>query len=56
MEDFFEDLKNRPKPNFFKRIWMWWYHDGQYYHKYFKQGVKNIWYWFSCKTGWSIIL
>jgi len=46
MEDFFEDLKNRPRPNFFRRIWLWWEHDGKYYHKYFKQGVKNIIYWF----------
>ncbi len=46
MEDFFEDLKNRPRPNFFRRIWLWWKHDGKYYHKYFKQGVKNIIYWF----------
>ena len=46
MEDFFEELKNRPRPNIFERIWMWWNHDGKYYHKYFKQGVKNIWYWF----------
>ena len=46
MEDFFEDLKNRPRPNFFRRIWLWWNHDGKYYHKYFKQGVKNIIYWF----------
>jgi hypothetical protein len=46
MEDFFEDLKNRPRPNFFRRIYLWWVHDGKYYHKYFKQGIKNIWYWF----------
>lgn len=46
MEDFFEDLKNRPRPNLFRRIWLWWEHDGKYYHKYFKQGVKNIIYWF----------
>ena len=46
MEDFFEDLKNRPRPNIFRRIWLWWEHDGKYYHKYFKQGIKNIWYWF----------
>jgi hypothetical protein len=45
MEDFFEDLKNQPRPNFFKRILIWWNHDGKYYHKYFKNGVKNIWYW-----------
>ena len=46
MEDFFEDMKNRPRPNIFRRIYLWWEHDGRYYHKYFKQGVKNIWYWF----------
>jgi hypothetical protein len=46
MEDFFEDLKNQPRPNFFRRIWLWWEHDGKYYHKYFIQGVKNIVYWF----------
>jgi hypothetical protein len=46
MEDFFEDLKNQPRPNIFKRIWLWWEHDGKYYHKYFIQGVKNIIYWF----------
>jgi hypothetical protein len=45
MEDFFEDLKNQPRPNFFRRIWLWWEHDGKYYHKYFIQGVKNLWYW-----------
>jgi hypothetical protein len=43
MEDFFAD---RPRPNLFRRIWLWWEHDGKYYHKYFKQGIKNIWYWF----------
>jgi hypothetical protein len=46
MEDFFEDLKNRPRPNLLRRIWLWWEHDGRYYHKYFKTGVKNLWYWF----------
>ena len=46
MGKFFEDLKNSPRPNFFRRIYLWWEHDGKYYHKYFKQGVKNIWYWF----------
>jgi hypothetical protein len=46
MEDFFEDLKNRPRPNIFRRIYLWWAHDGKYYHKYFKEGVKNLWYWF----------
>ena len=46
MEDFFEDLKNRPRPNIFRRISLWWRFDGRYYHKYFKQGIKNLWYWF----------
>ncbi len=46
MEDFFEELSNQPRPNIFRRIWLWWEHDGKYYHKYFKQGIKNIWYWF----------
>ena len=43
MEDFFAD---RPKPNIFRRIYLWWEHDGRYYHKYLKQGIKNTIYWF----------
>jgi hypothetical protein len=46
MEDFFEDLKNRPRPNIFKRIWLWWRYDGKYLHKEIKWGVQNIIYWF----------
>jgi len=46
MEDFFEELRNRPRPNVFARIRIWWNCDGKYYHKYFKQGVKNLIYWF----------
>ena len=46
MEDFFEELKNRPRPNLVRRIYLWWNHEGRYYHKYFKQGIKNLWYWF----------
>lgn len=46
MEDFFEDLKNRPRPNIFRRIYLWWHHDGKYYHKYLKHGIQNIIYWF----------
>jgi hypothetical protein len=45
-EDFFEELRNRPRPNVFERIRIWWNCDGKYYHKYFKQGVKNLIYWF----------
>ena len=25
---------------------LWWNHDGRYYHKYIKMGVKNLIYWF----------
>ena len=46
MEDFFEDLKNRPRPNIFRRIYLWWHHDGRYYHLQFKRGIKNLIYWF----------
>ena len=34
------------KPGFFKSISLWWKFEGQYYHKYFIQGVKNLWKWF----------
>ncbi len=46
MEDIFEEISNRPRPNIFKRISLWWEFDGQYYPKYIKQGIKNIIYWF----------
>lgn len=46
MEDFFEELKNKPRPNFFRRIWLWWNHDGKYLHKEIKWGVQNLIYWF----------
>jgi hypothetical protein len=46
MEDFFEDMKNQPRPNFFRRICLWWDNDGRYYHKYLKEGIKNTIYWF----------
>ena len=46
MEDFFEDMKNRPRPNLFRRIYLWWDNDGKYFHKYAKQGIKNLIYWF----------
>jgi hypothetical protein len=42
MKDFFEELENRPRPNFFRRIYLWWNHDGRYYHKYFKIEVGII--------------
>jgi len=43
MKDFFED---RPKPNILRKISLWWKFDGRYYHKFLKQGIKNIIYWF----------
>lgn len=46
MEDFFEDLENSPKPNIFRRIQLWWNHDGKYYHKYLREGIRNVIYWF----------
>lgn len=46
MEDFFEDLKNRPRPNIFRRILLWWKHDGRYLHRTFIRGVEKLWYWF----------
>jgi len=42
MEDFFED---RPKPNLFRRIELWWIMDGKYLYKTILQGLKNLWYW-----------
>jgi hypothetical protein len=46
MEDFFEELKNRPKPNIFERISLWWRFQGRYYHKDIIRGIKKLWYWF----------
>jgi len=43
MEDFFDD---RPKLNLWDKISLWWRFDGRYYHKFLKQGVRNIIYWF----------
>lgn len=45
IEDFFEELKNQPKPNIFKRIYLWWKHEGSFYHLEFIQGIKNLWFW-----------
>lgn len=43
MEDFFKD---RPKPNLFKKIRLWWKFEGTYWYRNLKQGIKNLWYWF----------
>jgi len=45
MEDFFEDMKNSPRPNLFRRIYNWWRWDGQYLPKEIKRGIQKIWYW-----------
>jgi hypothetical protein len=45
MEDFFEDIKNQPRPNLFKRVYNWWRWDGQYLPKEIKRGIQKIWYW-----------
>jgi hypothetical protein len=42
MEDFFE---NQPRPNIFRRIYLWWDFDGRYLHLQFKRGIKNLIYW-----------
>lgn len=46
MEDFFEELENRPRPNILRRIQLWWNHEGKYYHKFLREGIENIIYWF----------
>lgn len=46
MEDFFEELKNRPKPNIFRKIYLWWRFNGRYYHRDLIHGIKKLWYWF----------
>lgn len=43
MEDFFKD---RPKPNIFTKIRLWWKFEGTYWYRNLKQGIKNLWYWF----------
>jgi hypothetical protein len=45
MQDFFEDIKNQPRPNLFRRIYNWWRWDGQYLPKEIKRGIQKIWYW-----------
>jgi hypothetical protein len=50
-KDIFDQWEeNREKKSWIVRklrfIPAWWNHDGQYYHKYVKMGVKNLIYWF----------
>ena len=46
MEDFFEDMKNRPKPNIFRRIYLLWYYNWQYIPKETKRSIQKLIYWF----------
>jgi hypothetical protein len=50
-----KDLFDQWRDDLMKKPWIirklrfiksWWNHDGKYYHKYIKQGVKNLIYWF----------
>lgn len=43
MGDIFED---RPKLNLWDKISLWWKFDGRYYHKYLREGIANLIYWF----------
>ena len=39
-------MENETKITVWDKIRLWWKFDGQYYHKEFIQGVKNLWKWF----------
>lgn len=43
MKDLFED---RPKLNLWDKVSLWWNFEGRYYHKFLREGIKNIIYWF----------
>jgi len=45
MEDFFEELKNRPRLNIFRRIYLWWIMEGRFLPREIKLGVQKLWYW-----------
>ena len=50
-KDIFDEwAEKREKESWIMRklrfIPVWWNHDGQYYHKYVKYGIKNLIYWF----------
>jgi len=50
-KDIFEqwDEERAKKPWIIRKlrfIPLWWNHEGKYYHRMFKTGVKNLWYWF----------
>lgn len=43
MKDLFED---RPKLNLWDKVSLWWNFEGRYYHKFLREGIANIIYWF----------
>ena len=50
-KDIFEqwDEERAKKPWIIKKlraIPLWWNHEGKYYHRMFKTGFENLWYWF----------
>ena len=58
-EEWADKLEKRPwivrKLRF---IPLWWNHEGKYYHKMFRAGVKNLIYWFQSygKTEIGIVI
>lgn len=44
MRDFFEEIKNKKRP-FWYKISLWWKFEGTYWYRNLKQGIKNLWYW-----------
>ena len=44
-------MDEREKITVFEKIRLWWRFDGQYMHKEFARGVKNLWRWFP--TVWK---
>jgi hypothetical protein len=39
-------LEKNKKLNILEKISLWWRFEGRYYHRDFKNGVKNLWKWF----------
>lgn len=39
-------MEKNKKSNFFRKIYLWWYFDGKYFLRDFKQGLINLWFWF----------
>jgi hypothetical protein len=39
-------LEKNKKLNILEKISLWWRFEGRYYHRDFKNGIKNLWKWF----------